>query len=89
MKTHLTPTLETVECNDCNEVVADRPFPPTNDDAAWEVEARGHRLGCAAILSRDGAREPTVAPTWARGKEYQDGDPYWYTRRLRAARGTA
>jgi hypothetical protein len=83
MKTHLTPTLETVECVHCNEPVADRPFPPTEDDAAWSVEARGHRLGCAAILSRNGARPSPVAPTWARGTEYRHGDPAWHTRRAR------
>lgn len=61
-------------------MVADRPYPPAEDDAAWSAEATEHRLGCAAILSRHGAWPAPVAPTWARGKEYRDGDPAWFTR---------
>ena len=83
IKTHLTPTLDTVECHHCNALVADRPYPPPEDDAAWELEARTHRLGCAAILSRKGTRAAPVAPVWARGKEYRHGDPAWFTRRDR------
>ena len=62
IKTHLTPTFDTVECHHCNALVADRPYPPPEDDAAWELEARTHRLGCAAILSRKGTRAAPVAP---------------------------
>ena len=50
-RTHRTPTLDTVECQHCRQMVADRPYPPPEDDAAWEQEARDHLLGCAAILS--------------------------------------
>lgn len=80
MKTYLTPTFDTVQCGHCHEMVADRPYPPAEDDAAWSAEATEHRLGCAAILSRHGAWPAPVAPTWARGKEYRDGDPTWFTR---------
>jgi hypothetical protein len=79
-RTHLTPTLDTVECQHCGEAVADRPFPPPEDDAAWSAEATAHRLGCAAVLSRGGTRAALVAPTWARGHEYHNGDPAWFTR---------
>lgn len=78
-KTHLTPTLETVECQHCNAMVADRPYPPPGDDAAWSAEALQHRFGCAAILTRKGSRPSPVAPAWARGKEYRQGDPAWHT----------
>jgi hypothetical protein len=79
MKTtdHTTPTLSTVECHHCNELVADRPFPPTHDDSAWELEAREHRLGCAAILTRAGRRLSPVAPAYARGRFFPEGDPMW------------
>ncbi len=79
-RTHRTPTLDTVECQHCRQMVADRPYPPPEDDAAWEQEARDHLLGCAAILSRKGSRPSPVAPIWARGHEYRRGDPMWFTR---------
>ncbi len=79
METHTTPTTSTVECHHCGEAVADRPYPPPDDDAAWSAEAAGHRFGCAAVLTRGGARPSPVAPVWARGGEYRNGDPCWFT----------
>lgn len=83
MKTRLTPTIRTVRCHHCGEDVPDRPHPPPDDDAAWSAEAFEHRLGCAAILSRGGARPAPAPPTWARGKEYRMGDPCWFNNRER------
>ena len=60
-----TDTLDTVKCTHCKAMVADRPYPPPEDDAAWEQEAREHRLGCAAVLSRNGSRPSPAAPVWA------------------------
>jgi hypothetical protein len=77
-KTHETPTLDTVECHHCGELVADRPYPPPGDETAWMWEASRHRFGCAAILTRGGSRPSPVAPAFARGTEYPEGDPCWF-----------
>lgn len=78
-KTHETPTLDTVECHHCNETVADRPFPPADHETAWLFESTKHRFGCAAVLTRGGERPAAVAPRFARGTEYPEGDPCWFT----------
>jgi len=68
VRDHLTPTPDLVECAHCTELVADRPFPPLEDDIGWSAEAALHRPGCAAILTRNGARDTSDAPVWAHGQ---------------------
>jgi len=70
---------DSIECHHCEAVVADVPYPRPDDDAAWELEAREHAFGCAAILTRGGARPAPCAPVYARGHHYPDGDPLWPT----------
>lgn len=78
MKDHTTSTTDVVDCCHCNQSVPDRPYPPSNDNDAWKIEAQSHRPGCAAVLSRSGSRPAPVAPKWVLGKEYPKGDPAWF-----------